>query len=107
MPDSGIKKMEERAKAARSRWRVVAAVATALLVAKSLVGKAIELIWRKPNAGQAAGPPSLHINLKRAAAASAPIWDQRKFRIAASTYCLGSRDQSAQCSILLPGEWCA
>ena len=51
MPESGIKKMEERAKAARSRWRVVAAVATALLVAKSLVGKAIELIWRKPNAG--------------------------------------------------------
>ena len=36
-----------------------------------------------------------YINLKRAAAASAPIWDQRKFRIAASTYCLGSRDQSA------------
>ena len=49
MPESGIKKMEERAKAARSRWRVVAAVATALLVAKSLVGKAIALIWRKPN----------------------------------------------------------
>ena len=48
MPESGIEKMEERAKAARSRWRVVTAVATALL-AKSLVGKAMALIWRKPN----------------------------------------------------------
>jgi hypothetical protein len=50
MPESGIEKMEERAEAARSRWRVVAAVATALLVAKSLVGKAMALIWRRPNA---------------------------------------------------------
>ena len=50
MPESGIEKMEERAEAARSRWRVVAAVATALLVAKSLVGKAMALFWRRPNA---------------------------------------------------------
>ena len=51
MPESGIEKMEERAEAARSRWRVVAFVAMALLVAKSLVGKAMELIWRRrPNA---------------------------------------------------------
>ena len=48
MPESGIEKMEERAEAARSRWRVVAAVATALLVAKSLAGKAMALIWRRP-----------------------------------------------------------
>jgi hypothetical protein len=48
MPDSGIEKMEERAEAARSRWRVVAAVASALMVAKSLAGKAIALIWRRP-----------------------------------------------------------
>jgi len=39
MPERGIKKMEELAEAARSRWRVMAAVATALLVAKSLAGK--------------------------------------------------------------------
>ena len=50
MPESGIEKMEERAEAARSRWRVVAAVATALLVAKSLAGKAMALFWRRPNA---------------------------------------------------------
>ena len=31
--------MEERAEAARSRWRVVAAVATALLVVKSLADR--------------------------------------------------------------------
>ena len=48
MPERGIEKMEERAEAARSRWRVVAAVATALLVAKSLAGKAMALIWRRP-----------------------------------------------------------
>jgi len=48
MPDRGIEKMEERAEAARSRWRVVAAVATALLVAKTLAGKAMALIWRRP-----------------------------------------------------------
>jgi hypothetical protein len=46
MPESGIVKMEERAEAARSRWQVVAAVATALLVAKSLVDKAMALVWR-------------------------------------------------------------
>jgi len=39
MPDRGIEKMEERAEAARSRWRVVAAVATALLVVKSLADR--------------------------------------------------------------------
>ena len=48
MPDRGIEKMEERAEAARSRWRVIAAVSTALLVAKSLAGKAMALIWRRP-----------------------------------------------------------
>ena len=48
MPESGIEKMEERAEEARSRWRVVAAVATALLVAKSLASKAMALIWRRP-----------------------------------------------------------
>jgi hypothetical protein len=48
MPERGIKKMEELAEVARSRWRVMAAVATALLVAKSLAGKAMALIWRRP-----------------------------------------------------------
>ena len=49
MPESGIEKMEERAEVVRSRWRIVAAVATALLVAKSLASKAMALIRRKPN----------------------------------------------------------
>ena len=50
MPESGIGKMEARAEEARSRWRVVAAVATALLVAKNLASQAMALIWRTPNA---------------------------------------------------------
>ena len=38
-------------KPSSSRWRVLAAVTMALLAAKSLIGKAMALFWRRPNAG--------------------------------------------------------